>query len=464
MADLVLPRAQLQKAVRVRAGALPGHAEPILNTDTTKWIIRYIFYAFIFSVPFESAYLMGGTTLSRLFGLALAAFALLQPRLCYAFPPRAFWWFAVYLLICVLWGSYLMLVPPDVLEFNRSFIKLVFRLTQLLVLFWISYNLLKQERVCTGALWALAGGTVLLAMLQILGITGDVSTDGRVAAFEDENPNNLAFTIALGLLALFGLGYGREKHDWKGRLFFWLASGILAMAMVQTGARGAVVAVVGSLSVFFLRGKSFGTKLKFGAIALVGIVVLTVASYQIDAVRKRWEKTFYDQSLAGREKIYPAAIGMILESPLVGWGPINHKWELGPRVGERARDEHNLYLYLLAEVGLVGAIPFFAGLWFCWRAAWSGRHRMQGILPLVMSFYLLIGGLKGTPLATKLFWVVLSYALASSSHTIRPQRSQMAVPSMYSDSAIRGRSKRMPFSRTRRPTRRSRSSYPVRRS
>ena len=90
---------------------------------------------------------MGGTTLSKLFGLALAAFALLQPRLCYAFPPKAFWWFAVYLVIYVLWGSYLILAPPNVPQFDRSFILSVFKLTQLLALFWISYNLMKQERV-----------------------------------------------------------------------------------------------------------------------------------------------------------------------------------------------------------------------------------------------------------------------------------------------------------------------------
>ena len=184
MADLSLSRDQIGSTVAFGSRSLPRRANRIVSTDTTKWIIRYTFYAFIFSVPFEGAYLVGGATLSKLFGLALAAFALLQPRLCYAFPPKAFWWFAVYLVIYVLWGSYLILAPPNVPEFNRSFILSVFKLTQLLALFWISYNLMKQERVSSGALWALAGGTILLAMLQIVGITGDVAagrgSDGRI--------------------------------------------------------------------------------------------------------------------------------------------------------------------------------------------------------------------------------------------------------------------------------------------
>ena len=50
-----------------------------------------------------------------------------------------------------------------------------------------------------------------------------------------------------------------------------------------------------------------------------------------------------------REKIFPEAVGMILERPLIGWGPLNHVWELGPRVGHPFRDEHNVYLSILGR-------------------------------------------------------------------------------------------------------------------
>jgi O-antigen ligase len=390
-------------------------------------------------VPFEAAYLMGGTTLSKLFGLALAAFALLQPRLCYAFPPRALVWFVVYLFIYVLWGSYLILVPPNVPDFNSAFIQAAFRLTQLLVLFWISYNLMTRERVSTGALWALAGGTTLLATLQILGITGNVALQDRMAAFDEQNPNTLANTLAIGLLALFGLAYGRAKNDWKARLLFWLVSGILVVTMVQTGSRGVVIAVAGALLIFFLRGRSLATKVKIGMIGVAGIVALAVASYQVDAVRKRWEKTVYDESFSGREELYPQAIAMIFESPVIGWGPINHTWELGPRVGRQQRDEHNLYLWLFAEVGLVGAIPFLAALWLCWRVAWRARYGVQGILPVVMLSFLLVGGLKGTSHNSKLFWVVLSYSLASGSYLDHERRWRIGRSATYSGSTLRQR-------------------------
>lgn len=440
MAHVILTRGPLPRArLAPRSGRLLAQVKPVVQAPAAKWIIRYTFYAFIFSLPFEEAYVAGGTTVPKLLGLALAAVALLQPHVCYKFPPKAFRWFVIYLAIYALWTAYLLLVPPNIPDFSSLVVGSVFRLVQFLVLFWISYNLMRQERVVNGAFWALAAATILLAVLQLLGVTSEASKDpSRMTAFEG-NPNGLATVLALGLLALFGLAYGRTKNDRKARWLFWLGAGVLALAIIQTGSRGPVVAVLASLAIFFLRGKNLATKVKYGVIALVGVLGLFVASYHNEAVRLRWEKTFYDESLAGREKIYPAAIQMIAESPLIGWGPINHFWELGPRVGKPFRDEHNVYLWILAEVGLVGAIPFFMGLWLCWRSAWSARHSAQGILPVVMLLFILAASMSETHHNRKYYWVILAHALAASSYMIRPQRPKTTVPSYARSGDMRSR-------------------------
>ncbi|MGH7847686.1 MAG: O-antigen ligase family protein [Candidatus Binatia bacterium] len=388
----------------------------ILRTHHVKWPIRYTLYAFVFSLPFEEVGLAAGSTLPKLFGLALAAFALIQPKLCYKSPPKALWCFAIYVLAYAVSALYLILTPPQEPELIAALRGPLLRLIQLLILFWITYNLMKHEPVVRGILWTLVASTMLLGILQLLGITSHVSMEGRVTAFE-QNPNGVATVLSLGLLALFGLAYGREKDNWKARALFWFASAVLAIPIVQTGSRGAVVALAAGLSVFFLRGKNLATKLKFGMIGLSGIVILAVGSYSIDAVRVRWEQTIYDESVAGRDRIFREAVGMILERPLTGWGPTKHLWELGSRLGLPSRDEHNVYLWLLAEVGILGAIPFFAGLWLCCRAAWAARRSIQGILPAVMLLFILVSSLKGTLLNRKYFWLVLAYALASSGYT-----------------------------------------------
>jgi O-antigen ligase len=290
--------------------------------------------------------------------------------------------------------------------------------------------LMKHENIVKGYLWAFAVSAILLAILQLSGVTSGVSGQGRITAF-DQNPNSVASALSLGLLAGAGLAFGREKRDWKACLLFCFAFAIVAGAIVQTGGRGAMVALVASLSLLFLQGKSLVTKLKLGLMALVTIAVVGFASYQIDAVRKRWEKAVYEGSMSGRETIWVVALEMIMEKPLLGWGPAYNTWELGSRLGGLSKDAHNMYLRLLAEGGIVGAFPFFVGLWLCWQNAWRARHSSQGIVPLIMLLFLLVMSLTGGPLFRKLFWVVLSYALASSSYAVVQTSRQASVSSQY---------------------------------
>jgi O-antigen ligase len=309
---------------------------------------------------------------------------------------------------------------------------------------------MKQERVVKGALWAFASAAILLSALQLLGVTSKTIAQDRVASL-GASPATFAILYSLGLLALFGIGYGRQKADWKGRALFWSVFGMVCLAIVETGSRGPIVALAASLSLFFLRGKTSAAKLKFAVIGLAGIILLAVASYQIDAVRKRWEKTFYDQTLSGREKIYPESIKMILESPLIGWGPINHNWELGARLGLPYRDEHNLVLSLLAEGGILGAFPFFGALWLCWRHAWKGRHGSQGIVPIAMLAFVLLVSLNQPISNRKFFWLVLSYALAGGSYYVVRGRRFRASSVSNSGYGLMGR--RMELKKVRTPIR-----------
>jgi O-antigen ligase len=92
---------------------------------------------------------------------------------------------------------------------------------------------------------------------------------------------------------------------------------------------------------------------------------------------------------------------------------VTHYYELGYRLAVPSRDPHNLYLWLLLQVGLLGTIPFLGGLSICWTSAWKGRRSRQGVLPLAMLVYYLLINLKGTYL-DKYFWIVLAYTLATN--------------------------------------------------
>ena len=154
-------------ASRVRASVVPIS------------IVRYCYYAFVFSLPVEKADLeLAGIPLSRILGFVLVAVTvtvvvLHRPRLRFDLPPKAFWCFAAYLVVysalgyrMIVSGAETGLLPEDVVQGIKT-------LVQLLVFFWISYNLLQYERIVKGTLLTLAASCVFIAVLQSFGITDE---------------------------------------------------------------------------------------------------------------------------------------------------------------------------------------------------------------------------------------------------------------------------------------------------
>ena len=381
-------------------------------------LVRYAYYAFVFSLPLEKADIeIGEVSLSRMLGFLLVAVmmaaALLQKRrFHFELPPKAFWWFAGYLVVYAALGYNIILSDTEGSVLAAEVVQGIKTLVQLLIVFWVSYNLFRYERIIKGSLVTLTASCILVAVLQSLGITDSITSQDRLAAF-DANENLIAEVLSLGLLIVAALAYVRDKTDLKTRLLFWLGSGGLALSIVVTGSRGAMIALISSLLVFFLNGKSLKVKLKVGLAVVLAVGILGWLSYVIEPVRERWAATYYEGDTAGRDVLFSAAWEMFLEKPITGWGPANNIAELGSRLGLRkARDPHNTYLWLLTETGLLGAVPFLIGLWFCLLAAWRSRTGAQGALPMSLLVFLLISGMKGTNYTDKLFWVVLAYTFA----------------------------------------------------
>jgi O-antigen ligase len=352
-----------------------------------------------------------GLSLSRLVGYGFMLIALVQGRLCFRRPPRAFWCFAVYL------GIYTVLGALQDVFYREMVVERVGMLAQMLVLFWISYNLMRHERLVQDTLLALAASCAILAVLQLMGVTASVegySAAERISALR-ENLNSAAAVLSLGLLMLIGLAYGRARATLQIRLCAWPLFVVVGIPIIWTGSRGALVALTGGLLAFLLRAGPVWVRLRNALIALLAIGFLVWNSYHTEAARTRWERTLTEGSLAQREQIYPRAWEMVLERPLIGWGPVNHTYELGARVGTKSRDTHNLFLWVLTECGLVGAIPFCVGLFLCLRAGWRARGGAQGILPFALVLTVLLINMSGTWHNRKLHWLILAYALAGGS-------------------------------------------------
>lgn len=376
-------------------------------------IVRWLFYAFILSLPFETVgkgFLEPPTVLG---GLLLAS-TLLQPSLFLRWPPKGFWCFIIYFYLFVTVG----VLEPS--QYRSMVAHDVFLLVQLIVLCWIGFNLMRDERIARNAVLTLGIGCAILALLQITGVASnpvdDEETIVRVTAF-GFHPNNLARILALGAIAVVGLTYRRGKFTKGAILIATPIVALIGIALIQTGSRGGLIALAAGLTTFTLSGRSLQSKVLTAGALLVVIGVLALSAWQSDVMGSRFEDTLEDGDLARRDLIYPNTWQMFKEKPLLGWGPVASTYELGMRLGhpeENAKNPHNLGLFAIVSTGLVGALPLFAGIVLAAWSGWRGRHGPHGMLPLATITTVLVANMSSLWLFNKLHWLVMAYALASS--------------------------------------------------
>jgi O-antigen ligase len=220
--------------------------------------------------------------------------------------------------------------------------------------------------------------------------------------------------MALATLMLISLLLDKSvRHLWCKVVLAILTFPLLAL-MVYSGSRAVVGAFIIGVLLYQLPYRRARRKITtiLWAILFLGATMYTVVSDPHSATR--WQAAYEKGDTAGRDRIYTAAIEMILERPVFGWQPIVSFRELGSRLGwPGGRDTHNLFLALLVDVGLAGTLPFLVGLCFCIQAAWKARLGPFGLLPLALLGTILATYMTHTGLTDKLTWFVFAFALAA---------------------------------------------------
>lgn len=385
-----------------------------VSAQRAKAVVKWMFYAFVFSLPFETLETVftipGSLSLPKVIGYAFILLSVLQPKLLFRRPPRPFYYLLAYLMIV---GVYATQIDSYYLpELRASVVMLI----QMFVLFWMSYNLMRSEVIRRHVLYAFTGSCLLLAVLQLTGLTAAEVQAGeyqRVSAM-GENLNTVGAVLALGLIGLIGLALASPAR--RNRFLAWPLCLLLVGPLIQTGSRGALIGFAIGLIMVISQQGGVATKVKGILTICVALGLIAVVTLQSDVARTRWEQTLYsNDKMAGRDGIYDASIDMVAARPILGWGPVRNIYELGRRLGLVKRDTHNVYLWFLTEVGILGAFPILGAFALCVRHAWRARRGIDGVLPLALLITLLVVNLAGSFHDRKWFWLILALAAASGS-------------------------------------------------
>ena len=413
-----------RRAVRIKVvGA--GPSRPIfaritaVRPESIPTIVRRSFLLFVIAIIFEGAVDLGFTYLfsvARIAGLLFfASYVFYYGR---SFPPvpRAMWCFLGYVAVVALNSWFI----PE--QSVGEWLTRLMTLVQLMILFWLASDLLEKEKMARSVLLTFAIISSISAVGILFGVPGFSDSAEGVAESTREGglgagANDLASRMALAVLTIIGLYLSSPINNI--RLLLLLVSMVLPalMVLVKTGSRGGVVVfMIGCLAylVPFLPGKRRLTTIILAALGIVAVSYMVATNpYFLE----RWKEVYYEGNLSSREEIYPAAVEMILERPIIGWQPAEFEYELGRRLGVPSgrRAAHNLFLHLFLEVGAAGAIPFLVGLWLCAWAAWKARTGNLGLLPLALVLAIVATNMSITWIDRKLQWLILALSVAAQS-------------------------------------------------
>ena len=309
------------------------------------------------------------------------------------------------------------------LEISQLFLFLV----QALLVAWTTFNLMQNDRLARKALWCFVAACVVRTLMPMLGLAEHSayveSATGaeRVTAF-GQDPNYSAMLLSAALLITIGLTHGHSRKSLRVRMFAWGLAAFFLFAVVNTGSRGGLLALVAGLVSFaFSRAKNPIDRLRSTLIVFVSMLALGYFVANSYVMRKRIERTAEEGgAMAGRELLFPNLWAMFLEKPITGWGPINNQYEVVKRASElikrpeqMTKDAHNLYLELLTSTGLAGAVPFSLAMLLCVRAAWRARAGPYGILPLAVMSVFIMANISLNQVVHKPFWMFMAFTLAA---------------------------------------------------
>jgi O-antigen ligase len=398
--------------------------------------VRWSFLLFVFTIALEAMdlpFLNSGTfSIARLSGLILfgSYFFYHNPLTGKSLPamPRPLWWFLVYLAV------YLIHLPFVAGEDRGQFTSRFYTMVQLCIFFWVASSLLRSPKMTKDVLWAYAVSWFIVAAGLLFNLPGfAIEEMGRAGeqrlTVEGYNPNGLAIASSVAVLSLIGLFVNKQLKGFMANALVLSMIIPLVVAIAKTGSRGGAVVLAAGFVVFLLPiGKSSRKVAAWllAAVCTVGIVYFIATN---PGILVRWEKTYYEGDTAGRQNIVAAGAEMILERPLLGWGYTEVGRELAYReMGwtDRGRDAHNLILHLLLEVGVVGTIPFIAGMFLCARAAWKARQGFHGMLPLAILATMFASVVTGNLLARKVWWLVLALVMGAESQALGLDRLRRA--------------------------------------
>jgi O-antigen ligase len=274
----------------------------------------------------------------------------------------------VWLVAFMLWVLLSIWWSPSLVVGGKDFLK---KLNGIFI-FYLTVNLVRDKRHLDLAImtWIMSGAlAAFLALYELVTIILQRAMGFskhalarwgwlRASALK-EGANRLGFlmnTCIIFTISRFFLQEGK-----KLRLAFLLLTAVMVFALMSTLSRNSMAGlVVGSMILFHIAKKGGKRFFVIGGVIALLFVFISGDAYR-DVFFKRVVGLLQPQetrSIEGRSVVWEAAFGMIRENPLLGVGAGGFHAVSGLYGAKKLRSPHSLYVYVVAEFGLIGFMLF----------------------------------------------------------------------------------------------------------
>jgi O-antigen ligase len=290
--------------------------------------------------------------------------------------------------------------------------------------------------------WAFVAGGVLSVLGGVVAPGLAVAEEGRFQGTAGD-PNLLAVGLLPAAALALGLAAGRRDPLWRALIAVVVA--VLAVGFVASGSRGGAVGALVGLAVALMVVER--RRATFLAAATVGLVALAASVWLVPGA---WERSPSVSNGSGRSDLWNIAWHVAADHPVAGVGLDNYPVVAGDyarRVGPlqsvdliaEPHEAHNLYLQLLAEVGVVGLALVALLVGVCLHSAWVAARRFaadgdRAHAALARAVLVGIAAMLGSALfvsapVDRRLWVLLALGPALRAAAHRPRESEVSPAS-----------------------------------
>jgi O-antigen ligase len=328
--------------------------------------------------------------------------------------------FLAWAAISVLWAEN---VPEAWTDLSRYLMAFAF--------FVIVFTAVRRREDALRVLAVFIAGCAVTACYALIARPGAPEADLARVSSTVGNANVVASILVAGLVlsvAAFRAGRGAPLIRLAA-----VATAVLSVAaLFETGSRSGAIALGAALVVAVMVAGRWRLPTFLGSIALALVVATTFVAFAPAEIRERIAIVTPGEvpAIEGRTTIWQVGARMVEDQPLRGVGVGNFQAassQYAVEPGLSARTElviddpqvaHNVYLQVLAELGIVGLALFFGLLAFSLRCALTAARRFEKSGDEVMEIFaralipavaaVLVSDLFASEQFNKLLWLLLA--------------------------------------------------------